>query len=164
MSPKVLKKLTLMLALSLVALSAIANQPSNPDRSLSITTNDAKLAEAIATIITKRPAVEQFGVVLANIHDFAPELKLVAKRELGFSDRLQIVCIQRNSLADQLGLRPGDQLLQINDFYVSRGKTAFKMFAEKIVPSVDWNEPLDTTIIRDGFGQTRTNKGGCADS
>lgn len=121
-----------------------------------LSSSDTKLDEALQKIVAERPPVDSFGVVLANIHDFSPELAPKAKKELQFNDRLQIVSVVKGSIADQLGLKPGDQLLQINSFYVSRGQTALKQFAERVEPGVEWHGSLNTTIIRDGFGQNHS--------
>ncbi len=137
--------------------------PSQSTESALILESTSKqLNKAIQEIIAIRPPVDDFGVVLANIHDFSGELARSAKMELKFSDRLQIISIEAGSLADQLGLKPGDQLLQINSFYVSRGQSALKQFAERVEPAVEWQGEITTTIIRDGFGQnhsTASNNG-----
>lgn len=122
------------------------------------------LNDAISQILEQREPVENLGVVLANIHDFPPELIKSAKQELKFSDRLQIICVVKGSLADQLGLKPGDQLIQINSLYVSRGQAALQQFADRVIPEVDWNGSIDTTIIRDGFGQNHSIKAGSSRS
>ncbi|MBK1880552.1 PDZ domain-containing protein [Pelagicoccus mobilis] len=148
--------LALLISLALSAIQLSASPTSHCESKHVLACANKKLNEAISKIIKERPPVDEFGVVLANIHDFAPDLKLTAKRELDFTDRLQIVSVQKGSVADELGLRPGDQLLQINSFYVSRGETALEKFSQRVLPAVDWQEPLNTTIIRDGFGQSRS--------
>lgn len=121
-----------------------------------LTSSDSRLDQALQKIVAERPPVQSFGVVLANIHDFSSELAPIAKNELQFSDRLQIIRVTKGSIADQLGLKPGDQLLQINSFYVSRGQTALEQFAERVEPAVEWHGSIHTTVIRDGFGQNHS--------
>lgn len=127
------------------------------DSTLVLQSSSKQLNKTIQQIIATRPPVDAFGAVLANIHDFPQELAREAKSELNFSDRLQIVSIVKGSLADQLGHKPGDQLLQINSFYISRGQTAFKQFMERVEPAVEWDGEINTTIIRDGFGQNHSS-------
>lgn len=115
-----------------------------------------ELNEVICKLVDERKPIDPFGAVLANIHDFPADLRPAAKKELHFSDRLQVIRVSEESIADKIGLRPGDQLLQINSFYVTRGKRALEQFSDRIIPGVDWNEPIDTTFIRDGFGQSRS--------
>ncbi|MDQ8184425.1 hypothetical protein [Pelagicoccus sp. SDUM812002] len=153
--------LKIFLGLALATPITIHSEPSlrTNERELTLVSSSDQLNEAIQQIIAKRPPVDDFGVVLANIHDFPEELVRIAKSDLKFSDRLQIVSIEKDSLADQLGLKPGDQLLQINSFYISRGQSALKQFAERVEPAVEWEGEITTTIIRDGFGQNHSNAG-----
>lgn len=158
MFQRLTKTIAILLALSLAATQLIAQPEGSKDSTRVLKSDNEELNRAIETIVSDRPPVDEFGVVLANIHDFSPDLKMTAKRELAFSDRLQIISVERDSIADQLGLRPGDQLLQINSFYVARGESALEKFSQRILPGVDWKEPIDATIIRDGFGQSRSNR------
>ncbi|MDQ8180100.1 hypothetical protein [Pelagicoccus sp. SDUM812005] len=137
-------------------LSHAAPSKQANESALVLTSSSKQLNKAIQQIIATRPPVDDFGVVLANIHDFPKELVREAKSELQISDRLQIISIEKGSLAEQLGLKPGDQLLQINSFYVSRGQSALKQFAERVEPAVEWDGEITTTIIRDGFGQNHS--------
>lgn len=152
-------KLTSILPLIMVA-AALQATPAYASEKIAETleSQNKDLDKAISHIIAIRPPVDDFGVVLANIHDFPAELAKTAKAELKFNDRLQIVYVVRGSLADQLGLEPGDQLLQINSFYISRGEAAIQEFAERINGGVDWNGEVSATVIRDGFGQDHSNR------
>ncbi len=145
---------TVIATVSLLSEAAPSRKAEENARMLQSTSKD--LNQAIQQIIATRPPIDDFGVVLANIHDFPGELAKAAKTELKFTDRLQIISVEEGSLADQLGLKPGDQLLQINSFYVSRGASALKQFAERVQPSVEWKGEITTTIIRDGFGQNHS--------
>lgn len=149
-----------MISAAIVAapLIAEATPSESPENALNLGSTNKKLNKAIQDIIATRPPVDDFGVVLANIHDFSSELTRSAKMELKFSDRLQIISIEPGSLADQLGLKPGDQLLQINNFYVSRGQSALQQFAERVEPAIEWQGEITTTIIRDGFGQNHSTE------
>ncbi len=152
-----LLKITLITLLATAALTTEAAPTTQAEgNSLVLMSSSKQLNQAIQQIVATRPPVDDFGVVLANIHDFPKELARIAKSELAFSDRLQIVSIEKGSLAEQLGLEPGDQLLQINSFYVSRGQTALKQFDERVAPEVEWDGEITTTIIRDGFGQNHS--------
>lgn len=126
--------------------------------SIILKSENSELNEAIARLAAERQSVEAFGVVLANIHDFPPELAKLAKKEFNLSDRLQIISVEKDSLADKLDLKPGDQLLQINSFYVTRGQKALEQFADRIHPSVDWTDSIKATVIRDGYGQDHSLK------
>jgi len=164
MASTLTKTIATFVTLSLAAIQLTAKPASDRESAHVLQSGDKALNKAIVSIIDERPPVDEFGVVLANIHDFEPNVKLTAKRELDFSDRLQIISVEKGSIADQLGLRPGDQLLQINSFYVSRGATAHEKFEQRVIPGVDWEEPINTTIIRDGFGQSRSLESKQADS
>jgi len=150
--------ITISAILAIVTLQSETIAETNAMPAQVLTSENSQLSEAINGLVCERPPVKEFGAVLANIHDFSEDLRQTAKQELDFSDRLQIISITQGSIADQLGLRPGDQLLQINSFYVTRGKTALEKFSQRIIPSVDWQKPVNTTIIRDGIGQSRSNK------
>lgn len=152
---KITSTLPLFVAAALLQASPSYASEKNAD---SLESQNKDLAKVISQIIADRPPVDDFGVVLANIHDFPTNLAKAAKTELKFNDRLQIVYVVKGSLADQLGLKPGDQLLQINSFYISRGEAAIKEFAERIDGGVDWNGEVNTTIIRNGFGQDHSNR------
>ncbi len=145
---------TLIASASLVSEAAPSRQAE--ENFLMLQSTSKELNQAIQQIVATRPPIDDFGVVLANIHDFPAELTKAAKTELKFSDRLQIISVEAGSLADQIGLKPGDQLLQINSFYVSRGQSALKQFAERVEPSVEWKGEITTTVIRDGFGQNHS--------
>lgn len=149
-------KRLLVSTLATVAISASATPKIS--EAIVLESENPELNAAIVEIIASRQPVDDFGVVLANIHDFAPELRSAAKKELQSSDRLQIISLAPGSVADEIGLEIGDQLLQINSFYVSRGRNAIAQFSERVEPSVKWNEPLKTTVIRDGYGQNHSTK------
>ncbi|MBD5780301.1 hypothetical protein IEN85_12430 [Pelagicoccus sp. NFK12] len=151
------QKIILTAIAAAMPLLAGAKPSKNADESsLVLYSGNKQLNQAIQEIIATRPPVDDFGVVLANIHDFPQELVRSAKSELKFSDRLQVISIEKDSLADQLGLKPGDQLLQINSFYVSRGQAALQQFVERVEPAVEWDGEINTTIIRNGFGQNHS--------
>jgi len=124
-----------------------------------IATLDVKnkaLQKEIERLVGEREPFSSFGVILANIHDFPPELTSIAKDELDSNDRLQVISVKSSSVAARLGLRPGDQLMQINNFYVRRGPAALNEFRDRVYDNVDWEGSIEALIIRDGFGRTVT--------
>lgn len=113
-----------------------------------------KLLAAIETLIESRETIMPLGITVANIHDFAPELRQTAKSQLNMGERLQIIHIEHGSLAEKLGLEFGDQLVQLNDLYVARGQRALEKLNSGTLPRLVWSQELNATIIRDGYGQS----------
>lgn len=157
------RSLTLTLALTTLAIAGTLapNVESKPifERKVALDTSTKsgkKLSAAIGTMIAQRELIQPLGVVVANIHDFAPELRQTAKAQLNMGDRLQIIHIAKDSIAERLGLEVGDQLIQFNDLYVSRGQKALEKLNVGVLPRIQWNQELSATIIRNGYGQTHS--------
>lgn len=148
------KLLKLVAFVALLTTSLIAQAAVSNSEFVSAKSNDGDLQKEISRLLDERSALDSFGVVLANIHDFSPEVVSAAKKELRFNDRLQILSVRKGSIADKLGLKPGDQLLQINSYYVERGKEALESFNRRVIPGIDWDGTIDTVVIRDGYGQS----------
>ncbi len=123
-------------------------------------TPDEAVAQAIEEIVNTREAIKPLGIVVANIYDFDQVAAQVARTELSMNDRLQVIEVKPDSLAEKLGLMPGDQLIQLNSHYISKGKKALGQLEERILPAINWNAEIVATVIRDGYAQTLTTPSG----
>lgn len=138
----------------LIAATALTQAAVSKGDFVTAKSSDEELQKEITRLLDERSPSESFGVVLANIHDFSPDVAGAAKNELKCNDRLQILSVRKGSVADKLGLKPGDQLLQINSFYIERGKAALDSFNQRVMPDVDWTGAIDTVVLRNGYGQS----------
>lgn len=153
---KELSVAALLVTLSLAATTASLGKPSSKETAAKSSQASSDSHAMLDKLVAQRAPLQPLGIIVANVHDFEGEDARQAKKELQMSDRLQVIFVQPNSLADRLGLIPGDELIQFNEHYVSRGKTALQQLEDRILPQIDWTEEIQATIIRDGFGQTRS--------
>lgn len=105
-------------------------------------------------LLRELDVITPIGLVMANIYDFSEADMRVAKTDHEFGERLKVLAVIKNSIADHLGLQPGDVILELNNVYVPKGEDAIAQFVERVLPQIDWNGVVSATILRDGFAQS----------
>lgn len=76
----------------------------------------------------------EFGFAVANKHSFGMRERRMATRVYGFSDRLRVLHVIKDSPAYNAGLRSGDVILRVNGTPVPTGSSAepaYRLAAEK---------------------------------
>ncbi len=108
---------------------------------------------SLAAIVDDRGPIEALGATVANIHDFDAAAAAALRAELKMNDRLQVVSVTKNSPAERIGLEPGDVIMEINGIYVPKGQNAAEQLTNRVLPQIDWTQPLRATVLRNGFAQ-----------
>ena len=144
-------------ALALAGSSIAANPfaPKSQKQSQS-SKSDERCERTIQDFVAQSDSIMPLGIVVANIHDFSSENANYLRASRKMTDRLQIVSITQNSLADKIGLKVGDVIMEFNGIYVPKGPDAATQLVERVLPQIDWTKPLQATVLRNGFAQLIT--------
>lgn len=77
----------------------------------------------------KKPAP---GLLVGNRFIFSEQMQAAAKKVFAVGDTLSILIVAENSSAARAGLRPGDQILAVNDTHIPADKTAQQTYKQII--------------------------------
>lgn len=86
------------------------------------------------------------GLTVHTVSDYPLRLQSVAESLLNVSERLSIRTVRAGSPADKAGLRPEDDLVRINDTYMTSGKTVQRYYAA--VARTAYAQPSVTLQVR----------------
>ena len=148
------KQLALTIASFAIVASPLATDGLSKPNEKSRDQAGANLCEhSIREIVETRESIMPLGIVVANIHDFSTDAAAALRSERKMNERLQIVAVSHNSLAEKIGLQVGDIIMEFNGIYVPKGEDASQQLSERVLPQIDWTKPLKATILRDGYAQ-----------
>ncbi len=88
------------------------------------------------------------GFSVANKYSYSPALADMAKETYGLGDRLRVMNVIEGSGAAAAGLRPGDQLLRIENHHVPTGVNAERDTVAMLSSIVAKNKPVRMTVLR----------------
>ena len=100
-------------------------------------------------LLARSQATRFLGAELAHLEESSAN-----QRADDVGSRLAVVAVKSNSIAQRLGLQPGDILVEINEMHVPKGSYAFRELAQRILPRVDPRGPVTATVIRNGYGRS----------
>lgn len=143
---------TLLLAAACLALVA-SPLGATPTTQRAKSKGSSLAQSSIAAIVAERGPIETLGATVANIHDFDSQAAVVLRTELKMNDRLQVLSVTEDSPAARIGLEPGDVIMELNGIYVPKGHNAAEQLAARVLPQIDWSQPLRATVLRNGFAQ-----------
>jgi len=96
------------------------------------------------------PKFEPFGFSAHNLSTLEEEYADWARMEMEIGERLMVISVEQDSPASKAGLKRGDVIVEINESHVRRGHKALETLNEIIAPEIDWTQPVQVLIIRDG--------------
>ena len=127
---------------------AARSEPAVPDQPVETTQIDETFADVLSDYRALNTRLEKvayrlqkanvelcpvtqrsLGFTVHTIYDYPDNLQEIARAFLPVSESLSLRTVRAGSPAEQAGLRPGDQLVQLSGQYFPRGGTASRFYA-----------------------------------
>ena len=104
----------------------------------------------VVAALASAPKFDPFGFSAHNSSTIDKQYADWARMELEIGERLQVISVDKGSLASKAGLRQGDVIVSIDGSHVQRGQKGIDTLVNVITPEIDWSHPVRILVIRDG--------------
>ncbi len=110
----------------------------------------------IAVEITEAPRFPALGFAAQCVSNLDSEKGACTLDALDPKDRLTVLFVEEDSLANEAGLAAGDIVISVAGIYLSKGKTAIARLEEEVIPTLDESDTVAFLVIRDGYTRELT--------
>lgn len=94
---------------------------------------------------TTRPVI---GWLYGNRAAFDAKIRAAATDSLGLNDQLQVLIVAKNSPVANAGIKPGDKIIQVNDYTTTQDDDAGEQLHQWIKQNVSRKQPVNITLLR----------------